>query len=310
MTGPLHESIGAAAPQAEVRPASAGKLAAGGLRRIVGALRSLDGLSTGALVLLFSIILLGSIGHLLPIGDPNEIAVGPRLSEPSTEFLLGTDELGRSFLPRVVHGIRTTFLVSASAVLATAVLGTLIGMMAAYVGGLLDTIVMRLADVFFAFPALVLGLLVSAVLGAGAFPAVLVISVVTLPLFVRVVRAVTLNVAGREFVVAAEVAGASKTRVLLIHLLPNIAGAAIVQLTYALSIGMLVESGLSFLGLGTQPPDASLGSLLRLGAVYIEIAPWMVISAGFTLALSITAVNLTGDGLRDLVEPLRGRDLT
>lgn len=177
-------------------------------------------------------------------------------------------------------------------------------------GGFLDTIVMRLADVFFAFPALVLGLLVSAVMGAGAFPAILVISVVTLPLFVRRVRDVTLNVAVREFVVASEVAGASRTRILLVHLLPNIAGAVIVQLTYALSIGMLVESGLSFLGLGTQPPDASLGSLLRLGAVYIEIAPWMVISAGLTLALSIAAVNLTGDGLRDLVEPLHGRDLT
>ncbi len=310
MTGPVQESIGAVAPQVEVRRASWGRLTAGGLRQIFGALRALDGLSMGALILLLSIVLLGSFGHLLPIGDPNEIAAGPRLSEPSAEFLLGTDELGRSFLPRVVHGIRTTFLVSASAVLATAVLGTLIGMIAAYVGGFLDTIVMRLADVFFAFPALVLGLLVSAVMGAGAFPAILVISVVTLPLFVRLVRAVTLNVAGREFVVAAEVAGASRTRILLVHLLPNIAGAVIVQLTYALSIGMLVESGLSFLGLGTQPPDASLGSLLRLGAVYIEIAPWMVISAGLTLALSIAAVNLTGDGLRDLVEPLRGRDLT
>jgi peptide/nickel transport system permease protein len=194
-------------------------------------------------------------------------------------------------------------------VLATAFIGTIVGMLSAYFGGFVDTLVMRLADVMFAFPAIVLGLLVSALLGPGIFPAVLVISFVTLPLFVRLVRAVTLSVAGREFVVAAEVAGASTARILVLHLLPNVSGAVVVQLTYALSIGMLVESGLSFLGLGTQPPDASLGSLLRLGAVYVGIAPWLVMSSGILLALSIASVNLTGDGLRDAIDPLRGRAL-
>jgi peptide/nickel transport system permease protein len=269
----------------------------------------LDALSQAALVLLILIVLVGAFGHLLPLGDPEEIAAGPRLSPPSWEFLLGTDELGRSFLPRVVHGIRTTFLVSAIAVLATALLGTIVGMLSAYFGGFVDIVIMRLADVMFAFPAIVLGLLISALLGPGIFPAVLVISFVTLPLFVRLVRAVTLSVAGREFVVAAEVAGASTARILLLHLLPNVAGAVVVQLTYALSIGMLVESGLSFLGLGTQPPDASLGSLLRLGAVYVGIAPWLVMSSGLLLSLSIASVNLTGDGLRDAIDPLRGRAL-
>jgi peptide/nickel transport system permease protein len=294
--------------------AGTGELGQAGPRRTgrrvpgLGTLR-LDPLSAAALVVLAAIVLLGAFGHLLPIGDPEEIALGPRLSPPSWELPLGTDELGRSFLPRVVHGIRTTFLVSAIAVLATALLGTTIGMLSAYAGGLLDTVVMRLADVMFAFPALVLGLLVSAVLGPGVIPAVLVISFVTLPLFMRLVRAVTLGVAGREFVVSAEVAGASTARILLLHLLPNISGAVVVQLTYALSIGMLVESGLSFLGLGTQPPDASLGSLLRLGAVYVGIAPWLVLSSGLILSLSIAAVNLTGDWLRDSIDPLRGRAL-
>ena len=293
--------------------AGTGELREAGPRRTgrlpgLGALR-LDPLSAAALVVLAAIVLLGAFGHLLPIGDPEEIAVGPRLAPPSWELPLGTDELGRSFLPRVVHGIRTTFLVSAAAVLATAFLGTTIGMLSAYAGGLLDTVIMRLADVMFAFPALVLGLLVSAVLGPGVLPAVLVIFFATLPLFVRLVRAVTLGVAGREFVVSAEVAGASTARILLLHLLPNISGAVVVQLTYALSIGMLVESGLSFLGLGTQPPDASLGSLLRLGAVYVGIAPWLVLSSGLILSLSIAAVNLTGDWLRDAIDPLRGRAL-
>ena len=280
-----------------------------GLRVPRRAAPRLDALSAAALALLAAIVLLGAFGHLLPIGDPEEIAVGPRLSPPSWEFPLGTDELGRSFLPRVVHGIRTTFLVSAVAVLATALVGTCLGMLSAYVGGFIDSAIMRLADVMFAFPALVLGLLVSAVLGPGVFPAVLVISFVTLPLFVRLVRAVTLGLVGREFVVSAEVAGASTARILLLHLLPNISGAVVVQLTYALSIGMLVESGLSFLGLGTQPPNASLGSLLRLGAVYVGIAPWLVLSAGLILSLSIATVNLTGDWLRDSIDPLHGRAL-
>jgi peptide/nickel transport system permease protein len=292
---------------AETLPTSApGPVSIGPRRRRAA---RFDALSRGALVLLIIIVLIGTFGHFLPIGDPEEIAVGPRLSPPSWEFLLGTDELGRSFLPRVVHGIRTTFLVSAMAVLATAFIGTIVGMLSAYFGGFVDTLVMRLADVMFAFPAIVLGLLVSALLGPGIFPAVLVISFVTLPLFVRLVRAVTLSVAGREFVVAAEVAGASTARILVLHLLPNVSGAVVVQLTYALSIGMLVESGLSFLGLGTQPPDASLGSLLRLGAVYVGIAPWLVMSSGLLLALSIASVNLTGDGLRDAIDPLRGRAL-
>ena len=292
---------------AETLPTSTARPAGIGPRRRRAA--RFDALSRGALVLLIIIVLIGTFGHFLPIGDPEEIAVGPRLSPPSWEFLLGTDELGRSFLPRVVHGIRTTFLVSAMAVLATAFIGTIVGMLSAYFGGFVDTLVMRLADVMFAFPAIVLGLLVSALLGPGIFPAVLVISFVTLPLFVRLVRAVTLSVAGREFVVAAEVAGASTARILVLHLLPNVSGAVVVQLTYALSIGMLVESGLSFLGLGTQPPDASLGSLLRLGAVYVGIAPWLVMSSGLLLALSIASVNLTGDGLRDAIDPLRGRAL-
>jgi len=295
-------SVGGGAVPAFARRWSAVRFPALGLSR-------LDGLSRVALVLLGLIVLSGAFGQFLPIGDPEEIAAGPRLAPPSLEFPLGTDELGRPFLPRVVHGIRTTFLVSAMAVLVTALLGTMIGLLSAYSGGMVDTLVMRLADVMFAFPALVLGLLVSAVLGPGILPAVLVICFVTLPLFVRLVRAVALSVAGREFVVSAEVAGASTARILLVHLLPNIAGAVVVQLTYALSIGMLIESGLSFLGLGTQPPNASLGSLLRLGAVYVEIAPWMVLSSGLVLALSIASVNLTGDGLRDTIDPLRGRAL-
>jgi peptide/nickel transport system permease protein len=273
-------------------------------------LRDLDRAAQVAIALLLFFVLLSMVGPWLPLGDPEEIGAGPRLDPPSWEFLMGTDELGRSFLPRAIEGIRTTFFLSTLAVLATAAVSTALGMIAAYRGGLLDTAIVRVADVLFSFPAIVLGLLISALLGPGMFPAMVVISIATLPLFIRVVRAVSLEISGREFVVAAEVAGASMARILLVHVLPNIAGAIIVQLTYAISIGMLVESGISFLGLGAQLPHASLGSLLHLGTAYLTVAPWLTLSSGVLLSLIITSVNLLGDGLCDLLEPIHAKRLT
>lgn len=265
--------------------------------------------AAASLLLLVLLVLLGLFGPLLPIGSATRIAAGPRLALPSFAFPFGTDELGRSFLPRVVEGIRATFLLATSAVFVTAALGTLLGLLAGYLRGITDGVIARGADVLFAFPALLLGLLIGAVLGPGDVSAVAVISVVTLPLFIRVVRAVTLGISGRGFVVAAEVAGASPWRVMAVHLLPNILGAVTVQLTYALSIGMIIESTLSFLGLGVQPPEASLGALVQQGSAYLTIAPWLVLSSGTVLSAAIASVNLLGDWIRDTLEPLRGRAL-
>ncbi|MNK65956.1 Glutathione transport system permease protein GsiD [compost metagenome] len=264
--------------------------------------------AVGGLVLL-TLLLLGALGPWLPLGDPDQIGAGPRFAAPSWAMPFGTDELGRDLLPRIVRGIRATFVLALAAVCATAILGTLIGLYAAYVGRWVDTVIARAMDIMFAFPALMLGLLVAAVIGPGSISALAVILFATLPLFVRVVRSVTLGMVGRGFVTAAEVAGASRLRVMLVHLLPNVLGAVLVQFTYAVSIGILIESGLSFLGLGSQPPESSLGALLRLGSVYLTIAPWLALSAGVVLSLSIVAVNLLGDGLRDALEPLRGRRL-
>jgi peptide/nickel transport system permease protein len=262
----------------------------------------------GGLILL-ALLLLGALGPWLPLGDPDQIGAGTRFAAPSWAMPFGTDELGRDLLPRIVRGIRATFVLALASVCATAILGTLIGLYAAYVGRWVDTVIARAMDIMFAFPALMLGLLVAAVIGPGSISALAVILFATLPLFVRVVRSVALGMVDRGFVTAAEVAGASRLRVMLVHLLPNVLGAVLVQFTYAVSIGILIESGLSFLGLGSQPPESSLGALLRLGSVYLTIAPWLALSAGVVLALSIVAVNLLGDGLRDALEPLRGRRL-
>ena len=282
-----------------------------GKRFFAVALRTLRGdplMALGA-VLLALFLLAGALGPLLPIGDPTAIGVGPRLSPPSRGLPLGTDELGRSNLPRVVDGILVTFFLAGFAVLLTAVVGVFIGLLAAYFGGYVDGLVARLTDVMYAFPAIILGLLVSSIVGPGTFAVVIVITAATLPLFIRVVRSVALSVAAREFVTAAEVAGASPLRIMVVHLLPNVAGAAIIQLTYALAIGMLIESALSFLGLGAQPPHPSLGSLLQQGATYLTIAPWLVFPPGIILSLAILSVNLLGDGMRDAIDPLEGKSL-
>ena len=283
-----------------------------GAASIQGALAAFarrDPLAATGAGLLVILILISAIGPLLPLGDPTQIGVGPRLSAPAEGWPLGTDELGRSNLPRIVEAINATFLLASTAVLVTAAIGILGGMAAGYAGGWIDILVMRLADILFSFPPLLLAIFIAAVLGSGSGAAIIAIILVTLPLFIRVVRAVTLSVVEREFVIAAEVSGASLRRILFMHVLPNVAGAAIIQLTYALSVGMLVESALSFLGLGVQPPGASLGSLLRQGAAYMTIAPWLVFPEAAILTIAIMSVNLLGDGLRDILDPLGGRAL-
>jgi peptide/nickel transport system permease protein len=275
------------------------------LRRVTA-----DRLGLAAAILLVLFVLVGALAPYLPFGDPEAIGAGERLMAPSRQFLFGTDELGRDFLPRVLGGISTTFFISSVAVLIMAVLGTLIGIAAAYFGGTFDAIVARMADVLFAFPALVFGLLISAIVGMGNLAAIIVIVLDTLPRFVRVIRGVTLSVAERDFVVSSVIAGGSSFRAMLVHILPNIAGVAMIQLTFSLSVGMLIESGLSFLGFGVQPPAASLGSLLQLGTVYLTTAPWLALIPGLMLALCIGSVQLLGDTLRDALDPLRGRDLT
>lgn len=269
-----------------------------------------DALSRFAVVALVVLLIVGLLGPRVGLGGDPTDSVGPRLQGPGGDWWFGTDSLGRSLLPRVVEGIGTTILLATFAVAIAAFIGTLLGIVAAYAGGFVDQLFARVADVFFSFPAILLAILASAVLGPGSSGAMVAMVLATLPLMLRVVRSATLNVAPRDFVVSSRVSGASFPRIVLVHLLPNVAGAAIVQATYALSVGMLVESGLSFLGLGVQAPDASLGSLLRDGNTYLTIAPWTVIFPGAALALAVLSVNLLGDGIRDALEPRAPRSLS
>jgi peptide/nickel transport system permease protein len=279
-------------------------------RRGPGAWHRADHLSRAAALWLAFLVLVGVLALQLPIGDPRQIAAGPRLAAPSLDWVFGTDELGRSLLPRVIEGIRTTFVVALASVALTTAIGALIGMLAGYTRGLLDAAVARLNEVLFAFPALLLALLVTVVMGYGTAAAVVSIVLITSPLMIRVVRAATMQVSERDFVIVARVEGASLPRILFVHIAPNVAGAIATQAAYAMSLSMLIESGLSFLGLGVQPPDASLGSLVRDGSQYLTEAPWLVFIPGAVLASAIFAVNLIGDGLRDALDRRTPRSLS
>ncbi|MFO1147528.1 MAG: ABC transporter permease [Alsobacter sp.] len=251
----------------------------------------------GALVL-FVLILCGALGMATDLfGKPTALA-GPALRPPSLALPLGSDNLGRSVLARTVAGIGQSVVLASSAVLIAMAGGALLGMCAGYFRGLADDIIGRLADAMFAFPAVIVAILVSALFGAGAWSAIMSVVLVTLPVAIRVVRAETLVLAGRNYVVQSRIAGAGPLHILGTHIAPNLTGALIVQAAYSISFGMIIESGVSFLGLGVQPPDASLGSLILEGRPYLQAAPWLVFAPGTALALTILSINFVGDGLR------------
>ncbi len=229
-------------------------------------------------------------------------------AKPSGEYPMGGDYLGRSVLARLVSGLRISLALAAVSALLAATLGTIVGLASGYFGGILDEVMMRLMDVLFAFPTILLGLLAAMVMAPGVPGVVVTIVVATIPVFGRVVRGPTLSVRATEYTVAARVIGASSARILWRYVLPNVSTPLLVQLAFTLSGALIAESALSFLGLGVQPPTPSLGSLLRDGKNYMEIAPWTMLFPGLTLAAAILAVNLLGDELQAFTDPrLRGR---
>lgn len=230
-----------------------------------------------------------------------------RLKDPGGEYWFGTDQFGRDVASRVMKGGESSLRVALFSVLISTTFGTLIGATAGYLGGLADTVIMRLMDILFAFPALLLALLVVTVLGPGLQNTILAIAVVYTPIFARVARGPVLALKEMEFVTAARCLGASELRLLFRHIFPNMWAPLIVQVTLALSWALITEAGLSFLGLGTQPPTPSWGLMLSENRGLAEIAPWLIFFPGLAIMLGVLGFNLLGDGLRDVLDPrLRG----
>jgi peptide/nickel transport system permease protein len=244
----------------------------------------------------------GLLGVLTDVfGDPAAFVSAP-LHPPKGSILLGSDNLGRSVLARTVAGIQQSILLATSAVMLSLLIGTMLGMLAGYFRGIVEEVIMRAADTLYSFPAIVMAILISALVRPGASSAIAAVVLVTLPIITRMVRAATLAVAVREYVIQSKVMGAGHLHILLAHILPGILGVIVVQAAYSISFGMIIESGISFLGLGVQPPNASLGSLVYEGRPYMTLAPWLVFVPGTVLLLTILSINLVGDGLRRVVD--------
>jgi peptide/nickel transport system permease protein len=241
---------------------------------------------------------------LLPLRDPL-LPSTLRLAGPSAEFPLGTDAFGRDLLSRILFGARLSIQVAVLSVAVATIVGGTLGLVSGYLGGVVDLVIGRVMDVFFAFPAILLALGIVAALGPDPRNVVLAIAVVYTPIFARVVRGPVLAIKAREFVDAARAVGATRTRIVVRHVMPNLLSTVIVQVSLALSWAVLTEGALSFLGLSAQPPAPSWGVMLNEGRQYLEFATHLAIFPGLAIMVAVLGFNLLGDGLRDALDPQR-----
>jgi peptide/nickel transport system permease protein len=255
----------------------------------------------GAAMILFCVFIAVTAPVVAPY-DPSSQAFR-RLQAPGGEHLMGTDELGRDTASRIIYGSRVSLQVGGLAVLIGLVLGSVIGLLAGYYGGRLDDWLMRGVDIMFAFPGLILAIVISGLLGPSRTNAMLAIGIVFTPAFARVVRGSVLAVMQEGYIEAARVTGLADRRMILRYILPNIAAALIVMTSVYLSTAILTEAGLSYLGLGTQPPEPSWGGMLAAARNYMELSPWMAIFPGAAIMIVVLGFNFLGDGLRDVLDP-------
>ncbi len=248
-------------------------------------------------------ILAASLAPFLTPYEENDMDLLHRLSPPSAEHLLGTDEGGRDVLTRLLYGARVSLLIGMVPALLSLVLGSALGVLAGYRGGLTDAIIMRLADVTLAFPSMLLAMVIMYSLGGGIVDVFLTLTLVNWANVARVVRAQTLQLKSSEYVEAAQVIGVSRAAVMRRHILPNCLSTMLVLFTLNVPASILTESSLSFLGLGVQPPNASWGLMINVGRQYLYTAPWLCFAPGAAIMLIVLAFNFLGNGLLDVLDP-------
>ena len=256
----------------------------------------------GVLLVIFFLAVAVLAGVIAP-RDPILMNAANAIEGPSFAAPFGTDRFGRDVLSRVIFGTRASLLVGIGSIALAATIGTLVGLVGGYTGGVVDQVLGRVMDVFFTFPSLILAIAISAALGLGIQNALLAIAVTYWPAFGRVVRAATLAEASKDYVEAARVIGASDARVVWSHVFPNVLSPLIVQITVAISQAIIIESSLSYLGLGTQPPTPSWGTMINEGRTFLDTAPWISVFPGLSIMGAVLAFNLLGDGLRDVLDP-------
>ncbi len=256
----------------------------------------------GLVITLFVLLAVSLGGALMPYST-EEMDFINILSPPSLEHPFGTDSFGRDVFTRVLIGGRVSLAVSIAAILIAATVGTLAGLVSGYRGGIVDAVLMRISDLLFAFPSFVLALFLMVVLGFGITNVVLAIALVYIPIFARIARNMTLLVKEEPYVQAAVLMGRRPLTIMLREILPNISAPLVVQASVGVAFGIILEAGLSFIGLGVQPPTPSLGGIMADGREYFGRGPWVLTMSGLAISFALLGLNLLGDGVRDAMDP-------
>ncbi|GGE29032.1 diguanylate cyclase [Pullulanibacillus camelliae] len=274
-------------------------------RPIFEALKSMISSKTSliGLILIVLLILVALFASFLAPHDPTQGDLFSRYKSPSGAHWLGTDELGRDILSRLIYGSRISIQVGLIAVGIALVIGTFLGAISGFFGKWLDMLVMRVIDILMAFPSILLAIAIVAVMGKGLTNTMIAVGIVGIPQFARIVRSSVLSVKESEYIEAARAGGARQFRVLFRHVLPNCMAPIIVQTTLSIGTAILDAAGLSFLGLGVQPPKPEWGAMLDAGRAALQTAPWVVIFPGLAILITVLGFNLLGDGLRDAFDP-------
>lgn len=255
------------------------------------------------LIIIILLVMVSIFAPLLAPYSPDEQRLEQTLLTPCMEFPFGTDDLGRCIFSRVLFGARVSLIIGITVTAVCAVTGLVIGMLAGYYGGIIDEIIMRLADVFLAFPGLILALIIAGLLGPGMFNVMFALALVGWMGYARVVRGVVLAEKQKEFVETVRALGATDLYIMHHHLLPNVLAPVIIMASVGIGHSILAAAGLSFLGLGVQPPIPVWGTMLNDGKAYLQTSPHLTIFPGLAIMVTVLAFNFLGDGLRDLFDP-------
>lgn len=258
---------------------------------------------TIGIVIIFIFLLFALLPSFFTSYNPYDKNLDIRLLPPSFKHFLGTDDLGRDILTRIIYGTQISFKYGVLAVFISVIVGSFLGIISGYIGGKTDEIIMRSIDILLAFPSILLAILIVSILGPKLENAVIAIGIVNTPSYARLIRAETISVKSNEFIEAGIAMGASHIRIMIQHIIPNCINPIVVQSSLGIGSAILEMAGLSFLGLGAQPPMPEWGAMLNNAREFIRFAPWVITFPGIAIILSVLAFNLLGDGLRDFLDP-------
>ncbi|KQL49992.1 hypothetical protein AN963_10030 [Brevibacillus choshinensis] len=260
--------------------------------------------AAAGLVIVFAVVLLSLAAPILAPYDPiNDTDYSSRVASPSSDHFFGTDEYGRDIFSRILYGARVSIVIATGAILVSSAIGTMLGLIAGFYGGITDGVLMRIVDGIMSFPPILFAIGLMSALGSNPTNIIIALAVIYTPLFARLIRGCVLSIKEKDYIDAVKVMGGSDLRLMIKHILPNCLSPLLIQFTTYFAYAILAEAALSFIGLGVPQPEPSLGNILYDGRQYMREAPWISIFPGMAIAFTVLGLNLLGDGLRDYLDP-------